>query len=105
MERAYAMPLASRSTLLTSLPATAFDAGDIPKARAYAEQLLNEASRQGDDWNYGNLIHKGNLILGRIAVREGRIADAVTFLRRPVKHLGPLNSIHSVRTCRSPGTC
>lgn len=81
MERAYAMPLASRSTLLTSLPATAFDAGDIPKARAYAEQLLNEASRQGDGWNYGNAIHKGNLILGRIAVREGRVADAVTFLR------------------------
>ena len=47
MERAYAMPLASRSTLLTSLPAAAFDAGDIPKARAYAEQLLNEASPMG----------------------------------------------------------
>lgn len=26
-------------------------------------------------------MHKGNLILGRIAVREGRLAEAVTFLR------------------------
>jgi hypothetical protein len=28
----------------------------------------------------GNAIHKGNLVLGRIALREGRVADAVTFL-------------------------
>jgi hypothetical protein len=28
------------------------------------------------------MIHKGNLVLGRIAVRDGKIADAVTFLER-----------------------
>jgi hypothetical protein len=80
MERAYAMDTASQLTLLTDLPAMAFDAGDIRKARAYAERLLDQAKRHRDNWNYGNAVHKGNLILGRIAVGEGRLADAVTFL-------------------------
>jgi tetratricopeptide (TPR) repeat protein len=59
----------------------AFDAGDMIKARAYAEQFLSTAPTV-PAWNAGNLIHKGNLVLGRIAVRDGRIADAVRFLGR-----------------------
>jgi tetratricopeptide (TPR) repeat protein len=80
MERAYAMDV-NQSMLLTDLPTMAFDAGDIGKARAYAEQLLNELGTDRNNWNYGNAVHKGNLILGRIAVRERRLADAVTLLR------------------------
>src|SRR4030095_314061 len=38
-ERAYAMD-PSQSSALTDLPAMAFDAGDMTKARTYAEQLL-----------------------------------------------------------------
>lgn len=59
----------------------AFDAGDMTKARTYAEQLLTEVGSDRSQWNYGDAVHKGNLILGRIAVREGRLAEAVTFLR------------------------
>ena len=80
-ERAYAMAPADRRTVPAVLPETAFDAGDLPKAGAYAKRLLDEASSYRDNWNYGNAIHKGNLVLGRIAMREGRIADAVKFLR------------------------
>jgi hypothetical protein len=81
MERAYAMDPAGQRTWLTKLPQMAFDAGDVRKARTYAERLLEEAKSQRDSWNHGNAIHKGNLILGRIAAAEGRLADAVTFLR------------------------
>ena len=59
----------------------AFDAGDFEKARVYAERLLKQAGSDPTQWNYGDAVHKGNLMLGRIAVREGRLADAVTFLR------------------------
>ena len=71
MERAFAMDTASQRYLLTDLPAMAFDAGDIRKARAYAERLLEEAKNRRDSWDYGNAVHKGNLILGRIAVAKG----------------------------------
>jgi tetratricopeptide (TPR) repeat protein len=80
MERAYAMDRANQSTL-TDLTEIAYDAGDMAKARAYAHQLLDEAGSQRSNWNYGNAVHKGNLVLGRIAVREGRLDVAATFLR------------------------
>jgi hypothetical protein len=66
----------------TALAQMAFDAGDMNKARRYAELLVNTASARQDSWDVGNMIHQGNLVLGRIAVREGRMADAVTFLGR-----------------------
>lgn len=82
MERANEMSAGvNQSAVLTDLPALAFDAGDLQKARAYAELLLREATSQQGSWNHGNAVHKGNLILGRIAAAEGRVADAVTFLR------------------------
>jgi hypothetical protein len=82
MERANEMSAGiNQAAALTELPALAFDAGDVQKARAYAELLLGEATSQQGSWNHGNAVHKGNLILGRIAVVEGRMSDAVTFLR------------------------
>ena len=80
MERAHAMAPANDRALPAGLPEAAFEAGEIAKAAAYATQLLNEAATYRTSWNYGNAIHQGNLVLGRIAVREGRLADAVKFL-------------------------
>jgi hypothetical protein len=80
-ERALALAPPNARTLPASLPEAAFAAGDIPKATAYANRLLNEAISYRTRWDYGNAIHQGNLVLGRIAVREGRLAEAVTFLR------------------------
>jgi hypothetical protein len=85
MERAYPMgnDIDQRS-MLTELPTLAFETGDMEKARAYAERLLADAQRRKDQkdlWNVGDSVHKGNLILGRIAAIEGRVADAVGFLR------------------------
>src|SRR5262245_5162866 len=59
MERAYTMsPAANQGTLLTNLPSMAFDAGDIRKARAYAERLLVESKSDRGGWNYGNAVPK-----------------------------------------------
>ena len=104
MERAYAMD-ATQSMVLTDLPTMAFDAGDMGKARAYAEQLLNELGTDRNNWRYGDAVHKGNLILGRIAVREGRLADAVTSLRASGETPGSGVSTRLGPTCRWPETC
>jgi hypothetical protein len=72
----------------TGLAQMAFDAGDMNKARRYAEQLVNAAPTRQGSWDVGNMIHQGNLALGRIAVREGRTADAVMFLRRSAEGPG-----------------
>ena len=80
MEQAYAMD-PNRGTVLTDLPAIAFDAGDLDKARTFAERLLKQAGSDRRNLSYGDAVHKGNLVLGRIAIRQGRLADAVTFLR------------------------
>jgi tetratricopeptide (TPR) repeat protein len=80
MERAYAMGENSRR-MLADLTVMAFDAGDMSKARSYAERLLKEAGTDRDSWNQGDAVHKGNLVLGRVAVVEGRLGDAVMYLR------------------------
>lgn len=80
MERARAMTPPAERGLPTSLPMAAFDAGDLVKARTYATQLLEGAATSARSWDYGNAIHQANLVLGRIAVIEGRLGDAASFL-------------------------
>lgn len=65
------------------LPRLAFNAEDMIKARTYAEELL--AMTQRDEWSpdwTGTAVHEGNLVLGRVAVREGKLSEAITFLHR-----------------------
>ena len=71
IERFYALNDAAKQS---------FVLGHIDDARQFAEDLLRIAEQCRGDWNYGNAIHDGNLVLGRIAVREGRIEDAKLFL-------------------------
>lgn len=57
----------------------AFYAEDYKKARMYAEKAL--ASEQGKrNWNTGNNIHKGNCILGLIALKSGNKQTAKSYL-------------------------
>ena len=73
-ERAYELASASeRGTLLDDLAKTAFVAGEMEKARGYAQAMLKAIP---DDWNGGNRIHYGNLILGRIALADGDLEEA-----------------------------
>jgi hypothetical protein len=57
-----------------------FIVGKIEDASKYATELLALAQKFQRDWNYGNAIQDGNLVLGRIAVREGRIEEAKQYL-------------------------
>jgi hypothetical protein len=66
--------------LLDRLAMNAFEAGELNKASKYASELLQKASQYKNDWNYGNAIHKGNLILGRIALRSGKLEEAKDYL-------------------------
>lgn len=57
-----------------------FVLGKTEEARQYAEELLTLTPSFKDNWNYGNAVQDANLVLGRIAVQEGRIDDAKQFL-------------------------
>jgi hypothetical protein len=87
MERAFAlMPEKDRRTP-PDLATMAFEAGDFNKARFYAERMLdgrvsNRPSASGD------AVHKANLVLGRLAIIEGRLPDAVKFLHASAAHAG-----------------
>ena len=53
-----------------------FNTGHVEDARKYANELAKLMPKYPKDWNYGNAIQDSNLVLGRIAVKEGRIDDA-----------------------------
>jgi hypothetical protein len=65
-----------------------FEVGKIEDARNYAEELLTLAQKFSGDWNYGNAIHDGNLVLGRIALKEGRKDEAKRYLLEAGKSPG-----------------
>ena len=54
----------------------AFEVGRLDEARRYADELLASAERLPKDWYYGNAIHDGHMVLGRIALRAGAVQDA-----------------------------
>ncbi len=59
--------------LLVYVAKSALAADESTKARGYAKQMLNK----GDSgWNAGINIHHGNIVLGRLALREGNIEEA-----------------------------
>jgi tetratricopeptide (TPR) repeat protein len=81
-ETAYALTTGERekSYMLDDLAKEAYDAGEFDKAKTYAEQLLTTADHQKRDWNTGNAIHHGNLILGRLALKAGDVEKAKQYL-------------------------
>jgi len=50
--------------------------GRRERARQMANELLTLADQLPRDWNYGNAIHHGHLLLGRIALLKGDVATA-----------------------------
>lgn len=63
----------SRDRLLEGLAKAALTAGEVEKAREYAESMLSRSSRS---WNRGTLVHHGHLTLGTLALAEGRLEEA-----------------------------
>jgi tetratricopeptide (TPR) repeat protein len=59
---------------------TSFELGAFENARKYSMELLALAPQFKTDWNYGNAIHDGNMVLGRLALLESKIDDAKSYL-------------------------
>ena len=66
--------------MLSDLARIAFEAGEFEKARTYASQLVNKASQYRNDWNHGNALHHGNIVLGRLALKSGDLNKAKEYL-------------------------
>ena len=62
-----------RDALLQSLAKAALAANKPQKAKEYAEKML---SQNISGWNYGNNIHHGNIILGKIALASDDLEEA-----------------------------
>jgi len=61
---------------LSDLEYFALQAGAYDKAADYAHELLSDAERKKEDWNYGNAIHNGHATLGLVALRSDDVATA-----------------------------
>ena len=66
----------SRFSNLDALARMAYKAGETEKARTYATEFLRQAEQNKSSWADGNAVHNGNVILGRIALREGKLDEA-----------------------------
>ena len=72
-DRYYALAKVGKMALL---------AGEPDKVRKYATELLDTAVQRRPDWNYGNAVHHGNLLLGHAALIEGDLDSAEEHLLR-----------------------
>lgn len=66
---------AASSSMLTSKAKAALLAGVKEKAKTYAQELL-VAGEKTNDWNSGNAVHHGNIILGTLALQAGDVEAA-----------------------------
>jgi hypothetical protein len=66
----------NRFYLLTKAQMEAFECEEFDLARSYAIEDLEMAPRFAHDWNYGNAIHNGHVVLGRLAVLHGDLETA-----------------------------
>ncbi len=57
---------------LPRIAKVAFDAGEYTKAETYARELLASVAEIGKDWNSGNAVHDGNLVIGRVAMARDK---------------------------------
>ena len=65
---------------LHGLATTAFDAGEVAKAKGYATSLLESVKPEAESWNYGNALFDAHTILGRVALEGGDAASAAEHL-------------------------
>ena len=66
----------------------AFNIEDYVAAEKYANQLAELIPMYKTNWNYGNAIQDCNLILGRIALKNGKVEEAKQYLIKAGKSPG-----------------
>ncbi|MFO1396521.1 MAG: hypothetical protein U1F48_05600 [Burkholderiales bacterium] len=71
-QRFYALPAAAIG---------AYDLGRYEEARTLADELLAAVPRYTGNWNVGNAIHDGHMVLGLVALHAGDVAKAISELK------------------------
>jgi hypothetical protein len=69
----------TRNPLLPRMAHAAFAAGEWARAEGLALEAL-EAAKHGVFWWTGDAIHQGNIVLGRLALRESKVDAAKRYL-------------------------
>lgn len=69
-------PEEARFYELGKLGKNAFNAGKLDEARKHAKELETLTPKFKGNWNYGNAIQDSNIVLGRIALKEGDVDAA-----------------------------
>src|SRR6185295_19880412 len=77
-----------RFYLLTKAAPTALAAAKSEKAKTYAFTLLQQAATLQDNWNYGNAVQVGNLVLGLIALAGDDVTESKRLLLEAGKSPG-----------------
>ena len=72
-------PAVFQAHLLSSIALTAVETGDLSLSKQISEELLKE-NKDPNSWNYGNVIHEANTILGRVALRQNDLEKARQYL-------------------------
>ena len=54
----------------------AFEVGKADEAKQHAQAAIDLAPKYRDDWNYGNAVHDGHMVLGRVALKNGDVEIA-----------------------------
>ena len=54
----------------------AVDTGRLEEGEALALEALSQADCFPKDWNHGNAVHDGHVVLGRVALRRGDLVAA-----------------------------
>jgi len=65
-----------------------FNQENIVDAKKYATELAALTPKYAKNWNYGNAVQDSNLVLGRIAIRDGNLDAAKVFLAEEAKSQG-----------------
>ena len=77
-----------RWLILDRVAKTRLQLGFLNWTKALALELLGCADKYLDDWNYGNAIHQGNILLGRVAMREHNVPLARQYLMKAARTPG-----------------
>lgn len=73
-------PQTSRYSMTIDLAKVVLESGELDRARALAQQILDDATRLAGTWVHGNGIHWGNIVLGRIAFAREDVDAARAYL-------------------------
>jgi tetratricopeptide (TPR) repeat protein len=72
-ERRFVLPQAAQA---------AFEAGDYEKAISWSREMLSMADQPTHGEDFGDEVHYGNIVLGRIALQHGDVAAAGSYLAK-----------------------